>query len=147
MKDIQYGDLFNLAAHVIDSEGFVLNDVNPGEGYISTRWDYKKLVDVGRFPIRRKVDCHIDPDGQKEYEVRIRIDQEALWKSYLVNEPELSDDWESYGTDKETAQEILSRIKLLTMEFKPSDEFYKRWERKDRYEEKVPDVLKSPEEK
>ena len=147
VKEVQYGDLFNLTAHVIDNEGFVLNEVNPSKGFIDTYWDYKKLVDVGRFPIRRKVECQIDPKGEGEYEIRLIIDQEALWQSYMVNDPQKAKNWEEYGTDKETAMTIISRIKLLTREFEASDEFYDRWRRKEQLREGVPDVLKSPEEK
>lgn len=145
VKEIQYSDLFNLTAHVIDRQGFALEEMNPSEGYIESYWDYEKLVDVGRFPIRRKVECQIDPDGESTYKIKLRITQEALWESYMVNEPEHRKNWETYGVDKETARNILTRINLMVKDFEPSDEFYDRWRRKEEFKKGVPDVLKDPE--
>jgi hypothetical protein len=143
VEEVSYQDLFRLTAHIIDQEGFVLEDLNSDEGYISTRWDYNKLLDVGRFPLRRRAEAQIDPDGEGAYLIHLTIDQEALRRGYGVSEPEKSDDWEEYGYDKQATRTILTRIKLLTRDFEPSTDFYNKYKKKDELEKDVPEVLES----
>lgn len=143
VEEVTYQDLFRLTAHVIDTEGFVLQELNSDEGVIITKWDYNKLLDVGRFPLRRRAEAQIDPYGDGAYVIHLEIEQEALRRGYGVSEPEKSTDWESYGYDKQTTRAILTRIKLITRDFEPSQEFYNRYKKKEDLEKSVPDVLDS----
>jgi len=145
VDNVSYQDLFRLTAHVIDSEGFMLDEIDANEGLITTRWDYDKLVDVGRFPIRRRAEARIDPAGEGVYEVELSIEQEALRQGFGLSNPEKASGWESYGYDKQTTRDILTRIKLFVRDFKPSDEFYDRYKKKQDLKKTVPDVLDSEE--
>ena len=148
VDEIGYQDLFRLTAHILDKEGFKVEDANANTGTIESRWDYTKLIDVGRFPIRRKARIEINPIEGEAYEVRVRIDQEALWKNYGSGvDVKEKDDWESYGEDYVTAHDLLTHIELKVREFKPSDEFYDRYRRIDEIREKVPEMPEVLEEK
>jgi len=142
LDNISYNDLFHLTAHVIDSEGFVLDIIDPNEGSIVSGWEYNKILDIGRFPIRRKVEAIIDSLEERSYQLNLRIEQEALWKNYGVMDLEHKEGWEFYDYDKETTQNILTKIKLILEDFEPSKEFYDRWKRKDDFEKDVPEILK-----
>jgi hypothetical protein len=143
VDSLSFSDLFNLTVHVIDTSGFVVDDPNPHTGTIRTKWDHNKLLDVGRFPIRRRAEAHIDPLDDGAYLVRLRIEEEA--NNYGKMEVERSDKgWQFYGYDKVKTQDILTRIKLLVMEWKPSDKFYERYKRLDDLREAIPEVLGKP---
>ena len=145
VEEISYQDLFRLTAHIIDSEGFVLEDLDSNEGLITTKWDYDKVLDIGRFPIRRRAEARIDPAGDGAYVIHLTIDQEALRMGYGVSEPEKATGWDSYGYDKAATRDILTRIKLLTRDFEPSDDFYDAYRKKEDLKKAVPEVLDSAE--
>lgn len=141
VDDISYGDLFRLTSHVIDSDGFVIEDANTHTGSIRTKWNYGTFADVGRFPIRRRAEAQIDPVGERTFMVHLRIKQEALWEGYGAVDLEKQKGWEAYGFDKRSTQLNLAYIRLFVEEFEPSDDFYERYKRKDLLKEKVPDIL------
>lgn len=141
---INYYDLYSLTKHTICNEGYKIADFDMHEGTIDSDWNYDKMTDVGRFPIRRMVEAKIDPHEEGGFLVSIRIDQEANREGYRLMTPELSDGWEEYGWDKEAASLILKKLELQVGEFKPSDDFYERYRKADRLksETDVPDSLK-----
>ena len=145
VENLSYGDVFNLTVYVIDTEGFVIDSQDSDSGLITTFWDYKKMLDVARFPIRRKVEAHVDPSGDDRYIIDIRIRQEALWENYATVDVKNQKGWDLYGSDKETTHSILTRIKLLTREFKPSDDFYQQRKQMDELRGTIPDVLEEDE--
>ena len=142
VENVSYRDLFVLTSHVIDSEGFVLDEQNTNTGSITTRWNYGKLIDVGRFPIRRRAEAQIDPLEEGKYQLKLRIPQQALWENYGVVNPETAKGWELYGDDKETTHSILTRIKLMVQDFEPSEDFLDRMKRIDKLRDTTPEVLK-----
>jgi|GEM_PF-3219245 len=141
VEDISYSDLYGLTLHVIDSEGFQLSWCDIHEGEITTTWNYSKITDTGRFPIRRRLEARIDPESQGSYQVKLRIEQEANWEGYGISDPKLSDAWDDYGWDREKASLILKKIEIQTREYEPSDAFYERYRRAERLKTEVPDVL------
>ncbi|MFH1999625.1 MAG: hypothetical protein ABIK28_08090 [Planctomycetota bacterium] len=143
VEKLSYGDLFRLTSHVIDTEGFVIDDANAHTGEIVTEWSYGKVVEVGRFPIRRRAIAHVDPAGDG-YEIRLIIEQEALWKDYGVRDLKDQDGWEYHPNDKTKALQILRRIRVFVEEFKPSDEFYERYRRMDHLKKSTPELFDDP---
>ncbi|MBU0753679.1 MAG: hypothetical protein KJ645_00975 [Planctomycetes bacterium] len=141
VEDLSYNDVFRLTTHVIDTNGFIIDEANTHTGEIVTRWNYGKFVEHGRFPIRRRVEAQIDPTGDQTYLIRLRAPQEALWEGLAAVELDRQEGWEDHGFDKNTTLMILSKIRFFVKEFKPSDDFYNRYKRKDRLDQEVPDVL------
>jgi len=150
VENIPYKDVFNITSLMISSQGFEILDANPHTGEIETKWDHRKLLDRGKFPRRRKVFAEVNPDGDDMIEVKVKVRQDVLWRTYTAYfDLENEKDWEPYGEDRETALNIIARIKMVVQDFKPSDDFYNRYKRvedlrSDDQEESVPDILKPP---
>ena len=142
VEDLSYDDLFRLTAYVIDSEGFIIDELNLDDGVITSKWDYNKIVDMARFPIRRRVTAHVDPQGDGKLQLKLKIKQEALWSSYATVDLKNQKGWESYGYDKAKAQKILRRIKLMVRGFEPSKDFYEKRTKWSGKKESVPEVLR-----
>jgi hypothetical protein len=86
------------------------------------------------------VEARIDPEDEGRYLVKLRIEQEA--QNFGKMEVErMEEGWQSYGYDKVKTLDILTRIKLLVKDFKPSDAFYERYKRGDSLRSSVPKVL------
>lgn len=141
VEDVSYSDLYQLTCHVIDGEGFKVAHADPHTGTIRSSWNYAKITDVGRFPIRRQLEAKIVPE-ESSYLLSVRIDQEANREGYGVSDPQLSDNWDEYGWDRKTCETILKKIEIQVTEYGPSDEFYKRFREADELKSEVPDVLK-----
>ncbi len=142
---INYYDLYNLTQQTICGEGFKIAANDMHEGTIESDWNYDKMTDVGRFPIRRMVEAKIDPlDEGEGFTVCVRIDQEANREGYRLMTPELSEGWEEYGWDDEVAGLILKKLELQVGEFSPSEEFKERHRKamELKTESRVPDTLK-----
>lgn len=140
VNSLSYGDLFKLTSHVIDSEGFVIKEANAHNGEIETDWSYGKVVEVGRFPIRSRVEATVDPENDG-YEVSLRVRREALWKDYGVRDIRNQEGWEPHPSDKKMGFKLITRIRMFVEEFKPSDEFYNRYKRLEHMKKQLPDVL------
>jgi len=143
VEGVAYQDLFELTAHVITSEGFSLKKIDPNAGLLTTDWNYSKITDTGRFPIRRRVEARIDPEDEGGYLISVRIDQEANWEGYGLTDPRLSDSWDEYGYDEETASLILKKIDIQVREFGPSEDFKNRFRKAEKLKGKIPKVLDS----
>jgi len=141
VEDVSYSDLYQLTCHVIDREGFRISEADPHLGTIVSSWNYNKITDVGRFPIRRQLEAKIERDDES-YLVIVRIDQEANRDGYGVSDPELSSYWDEYGWDYKTCETILKKIEIQVKEYGPSDEFYKRFREAEDLKSTVPEVLK-----
>lgn len=141
VEEISYRDLYDLTLHVIDDKGFKIQQSDIAEGTIISQWNYDKVDDVMRCPIRRKVEARINESGNNAYLVKIRIDQEANWKGYRIIDPRTSDTWDEHGYDEKTETDILYRIDLQVREFEPSEEFYERHRKARELKSEVPDVL------
>ena len=141
VEDVSYGDLFNITAYMIDSNGFMIEDQNTNTGVILTQWEYNGSLDVGRFPIRRRAEAHIDPKGDGLFDLGLRIEREALWNRKGPDELSRQEGWEAYGYDKDKTREILGRIRRLLKDFEPSQEFYDRINRMQRMRESIPKFL------
>ena len=127
VEDTTYGDLFNLTCHVIMSERFAIENEDKNTGLILSRWDYRKVVDRGRFPIRRRLEARVDPMSNDRFEVKLRIEQEALRQSYSVTDLEHQKGWRSYGHDDDKTWEILKRLEVIVKDFKSSEDFNERY--------------------
>lgn len=145
VQDVSYADLYDLTLHVIENEGFPLHTINIHEGEIVTGWNYGMITDTGRFPIRRRVEAWVDPDDDGAYVVRLRIDREANWEGYRITDPRLSDAWDEYGWDRETAGRILKKIEIQVKDFEPSEEFFERFKKSEELKARIPDVLNTTE--
>lgn len=141
VDEVSYSDLYQLTCHVIDREGFKLSHADPHLGTIRSSWNYNKITDVGRFPIRRQLEATIKREDDA-YLVSLRIDQEANRDGYGMSDPELSDSWDEYGWDRKTCETILKKIEIQVKEYGPSDEFYKRFREAEDLKADVPEVLK-----
>jgi len=141
VQDVSYSDIYDLALHVIEKEGFPLRTVDIHEGQILTGWNYAMITDTGRFPIRRRVEARVDPADNGAYVVMVRIDREANWEGYGVTDPRLSDAWDEYGYDRNTAILILKKIEIQVRDYEPSEEFYERYKRSEELKARVPDIL------
>jgi hypothetical protein len=141
VENVTYGDLFRLTTHIIDSDGFVIEDANTHTGDIVTAWQYGKLAERGRFPLRRRAEASVDPAGDGTFRVGLRIKQQALWEGISSEDLDKQKGWEYHGYDKAGTRRILTRISLFVQEFKPSDEFYERYKRQDKRKEEVPEIL------
>ena len=139
VRGVNYNDLFDLTVHTIGGEGFKFTRTDPHAGIIRTGWNYEKILDVGRFPIR--LEATIDPAGEGVYRIKMRIDQEALREGYRIMTPEESDGWEEYGWDDETTGLILKKIELQVKDVGPSEGYKRRHERARELRKPVPKVL------
>ena len=147
VEDVSYNDLFELTAFMVGRAGFVIDVSDRNSGEIVSKWDYNKLIDVGRFPIRRRLTAQIDPEGENNLSLEIRTYQEALWESYnMTTDQDKRKGWQAYGFDKQTAHDILTIIKTQITEFEFSDEYYNRHKRLEEIMESVPEVLDEEEE-
>jgi hypothetical protein len=144
VEDVSYRDLYDLTLHVIDDRGFKIQESDINSGSIISQWNYEKLNDRARFPIRRKVEARIDEAGDNAYLIKIRIDQEANWEGYRVIDPRTSDTWDEHGYDEQTEKDILYRIDLQVRDFEPSEQFYERHRKARDLKSEVPDVLEEP---
>ncbi len=142
VKDVSYADLFDLTAHVIDGEGFAVCEEDRHNGTIGTKWNYEKITTQGRLPIRRRLETSIDPEGEGGFTVKIRIDQEANWKGYRLNELEQSNSWDEHGWDVDTAVLILKKIEIQVKDAGLSKEFEERHKKAEERKSAVPDVLR-----
>jgi hypothetical protein len=142
VQDVSYADIYDLALHVIESEGYPLSEINIHEGRIVTGWFYGKMTDRGRFPIRRRAEVRVDPEDEGGFLVRVRIDQEANREGYRLTDPRLSDAWDEYGWDREGAALVLKKIEIQVKEYEPSEEFFERHKKSEELKARIPDVLK-----
>lgn len=146
VDEVSYNDLFKLAVYVVADRGYKVHEANADTGRISSQWDYRKLVDLGRFPIRRKAKIEVDPMGEGVYEIRVVVVQEALWDSPYGGGVDVKNKkgWEGYGDDVDAANDILTRIKMMVKDFTPSDAFYDKYRKIEEIQESIPDVLDEP---
>jgi len=143
VENVTYNDLFDYAAQIVRDDGFSLEDADKNSGLISTTWKYGRDTDRGRFPKRRKVVIRIDPDGDGEWLVRVRIDREANWEGYYrITEPEQSEGWEGDGCDDDMAVLFLKKIEILVKDYESAEAGAGDDEKETESRSTVPEVLR-----
>jgi len=117
--EVSYASVYNIVLTTVDAEGYAVRNRQVNTGEISSAWVYGTSQRAVRGPSRRRVHARVEPDGERSWLVRLRVEEEVVRKGgLLATQVRESDNWEPYEDNFEDAEYLIARIAALLAEFR-----------------------------
>jgi hypothetical protein len=113
-SNISYGALFSTVVNTLGNEGYSVRDVDAQTAKVQSEWVYGTSQRQVRGPSRRKAHAEFTPLGEREFQVRIRVEEQVIRKGgMLATQVRESDDWEAYEDNYDDADYLIAKVAAL----------------------------------
>jgi len=116
--DISYPSLFGVVAATMGAEGYPIPAADIGDSGLKSEWAYGTSQRAVRGPSRKRVHVEIERQGERAFNVRLRVEEEVIRKrGLLATEVRESGDWEAYPDDIAEAEYMLAKLRAMLGDF------------------------------